>query len=92
MKLLFCISLLVFSVATIVAASQNGPNKSVISYKLDKPLKVDGILDEPLYQKAAITDFTQKEPVEGVPATERTEMWISYDESSIYISGRFYDS
>ncbi len=92
MKLFYTLFFLIFFSISILAANDLELNKAVTSYKLSSPLKVDGILDEPLYQKQAITDFTQKEPVEGAPTSEPTEIWISYDESNIYFSGRFYDS
>ncbi len=92
MKLIFTISFLSIFTILLFASSDQATNKSVKSYKLDGPLKIDGILNEALYNKPAITDFTQKDPVQGAPITEPTEMWISYDESNIYFSGRFYDS
>jgi hypothetical protein len=92
MKLLFTTSFLTIFSISIIVANDQVINKAVTSYKLNEPLKIDGILSESLYQNPAITDFTQKDPVEGAPISEPTEMWISYDESNIYFSGRFYDS
>ncbi|MCA9733863.1 MAG: carbohydrate binding family 9 domain-containing protein [Deferribacteres bacterium] len=79
-------------VFTLSAASSQPPTKSVVSYKLIAPLKIDGILSEPLYEKPPITEFTQKDPAEGAPISEKTEMWIAYDEANIYFCGRFYDA
>src|SRR5690349_12595560 len=37
--------------------------------------KLDGTLDDPLWQQATpITNFLQREPYEGQPPTERTEV------------------
>jgi len=88
----FTISFLTIISISLVIANDQDTNKAVTSYKLNEPLKIDGILSEPLYQNPAIADFTQKDPTEGAPISEATEMWISYDESNIYFSGRFYDS
>jgi hypothetical protein len=79
----------------IVSISANPKDNSPIpikSYRLNQPLIVDGVLNESLYEQPAISEFTKKEPEEGGPATEKTLVWISYDESNIYFSGRFYDS
>ena len=39
---------------------------------------IDGLLDERLWQAAApLTGFVQTEPLEGEPASERTEVRIS---------------
>lgn len=68
------------------------PSENLNSYKLNAPLIIDGYLNELLYQEDAIENFTQKDPDEGKPATERTQIWISHDESNIYFSGMFFDS
>jgi len=39
-----------------------------------------------------ITDFTQLDPAEGKPATQRTEVRIVYDDAAVYIGARMYDS
>ena len=38
------------------------------------------------------TDFVQSEPIEGNPASERTEVRVGYDEEAIYIGAWLYDS
>ena len=60
---------------------------------LTEPLRLDGVLDEALYETvSAITGFIQQLPNEGAPATERTEAWVFYDQRSIYVSARLWDS
>jgi hypothetical protein len=57
------------------------------------PVEVDGRLDEPLWKSAEVlTDFTQHEPVEGAPATEKTEVRILYSQDSLYIGVIAFDS
>src|SRR5687768_11380363 len=54
---------------------------------------VDGILDDAVWQRAAVIDnFTQQEPEEGKPATERTEVLLLYDAAQLYIGVRAHDS
>jgi hypothetical protein len=60
---------------------------------LAEPLRVDGNLDESLYTSATpISDFIQAEPAAGQPATERTEVWVSYDRDNVYVSLRAFES
>jgi len=55
--------------------------------------RIDGVLDEAIWQSAAtITDFIQQEPAEGAPATERTEVRVVYNGSSLFIGVRAFDS
>ena len=56
-------------------------------------MTIDGILAERVYQEVpAVSDFIQQEPIEGAPATERTEAWVLFDDDNIYVSGRCWDS
>lgn len=55
--------------------------------------KIDGRLDNPLWQQGAILkNFTQYEPEEGAPPTEKTEAYLGYDAHNLYIAVRCYDS
>ena len=54
---------------------------------------IDGKLDEEAWARATpITKFTQIDPDEGKPATERTEVRFLYDDGALYVAGRMYDS
>jgi len=54
---------------------------------------IDGRLDEPAWAAATpITTFTQVQPADGAPATQRTEVRFLYDADAIYIGARMYDS
>src|SRR5215469_2434621 len=56
-------------------------------------ITIDGRLDEPDWATAApIRTFRQIDPVQGAPATERTEVRVLYDETSLYIGARMFDS
>ncbi len=79
-------------VVSVFASVKVDSTKTITCYKLSEPLIIDGLLTESVYQKPPITDFTQKDPNEGAPITEKTEVWVSYDQDNIYFSGRFFDS
>ena len=51
------------------------------------PPTVDGRLDDAVWQDAArITDFIQQEPLDGAPASERSDVYIAYDSANIYLA------
>jgi hypothetical protein len=55
-------------------------------------IDIDGIPDEAAWDAAqAFTGFIQREPDEGQPASERTEVRILVGPDALYIGGRFYD-
>ncbi|HEX7120577.1 MAG TPA: DUF5916 domain-containing protein [Longimicrobiales bacterium] len=59
----------------------------------DAAVAVDGVLDEPVWARAAVlTDFSQYEPVDGRPAEERTEVLVWYAPDAIHFGIRAYDS
>ncbi|OFW00874.1 MAG: hypothetical protein A3I61_03845, partial [Acidobacteria bacterium RIFCSPLOWO2_02_FULL_68_18] len=54
---------------------------------------IDGVLDEPAWRDAAMfDDFTQQEPSDGAPATERTEVRVLYDGGHLYLGVHAFDS
>ena len=66
---------------------------TVRAVRLTEPLRFDGRLDEDVYTSVPPIDgFIQQLPVEGVPATEPTEVWIFFDEDTLYIAARCFDS
>jgi hypothetical protein len=66
---------------------------TVRATRVATPLSIDGVLDEAFYEDTAfITDFVQSGPGEGTPATERTDVWIAFDDENVYVSARNWDS
>ena len=61
--------------------------------QLSQPLRIDGRLDEALYADVPpISDFIQIEPQEGSPATERTELWLAFDDDNVYVVFRNFET
>jgi len=61
--------------------------------QVDRAPKLDGTLDDPLWQTAKpITEFRQREPAEGDAPTEKTEVRILYTRHSVYFGIHCYDS
>ena len=56
------------------------------------PITVDGRLEEDVWKGEAAEGFTQSDPKEGAPATERTKVWVAYDDKALYIAAFCYDS
>jgi len=59
----------------------------------DETITVDGRLDESVWKRAEpATNFRQSDPMNGAPATERTEIRIIFDREHLYIGAEFFDS
>ena len=56
------------------------------------PPQVDGRLDDAAWKSATVfTDFVQREPIEGNPVSERTEVRIVTDGEALYVAAWLYD-
>jgi len=56
-------------------------------------LRLDGLLDEPVWQRAApASGFRQQDPHEGMEPTEPTEVRILYDDRNLYLGVMLHDS
>jgi hypothetical protein len=61
--------------------------------RLDSEVHLDGRLDEGAWSRVQpASAFVQTEPVEGAPATERTEVFVLFDDVALYIGARLHDS
>ena len=49
--------------------------------------RIDGRLDDAVWRNAThLTEFVQIAPVEGAPGSERTEVWMAYDDDNLYFA------
>lgn len=77
--------------STGIKAQHSLPD-TALAVKTDCIIKLDGILDESCWYAAPkISNFTQREPQNGSPATERTELALIYSETNLFIGVWCYD-
>ena len=82
---------------TLNAAGQepenaDGQRKSVRIVRTDTPPVIDGTLDEPAWSRAAkIEDFHEIQPTEYAAPSERTVVYLMYDDNALYIGAKLYD-
>src|SRR5687767_1683609 len=86
-----CIAALIL--ATFILAPDAGaqPQPPVELTRLDAPITLDGMPDEPAWQRIPALPLTTYAPVFRAPAKQRTEMRIAYDDEFFYAAGWFYD-
>ncbi len=61
--------------------------------RVDEAIAIDGRLAEAVWRAAPpATAFTQREPAEGVAASEATEVRFAYDDDALYVAARLHDS
>ena len=85
--------LLACALAAQVPAAQapTAQARTAHAVRVDQALRIDGRLLEPVWRSApAISGLTQREPDEGAPAPENTEVRIAYDDDALYIGARMF--
>ncbi len=74
------------------ATSATEPGVAIASRTDAAPL-IDGVPDDAVWMTAtALADFTQREPADGQPASEPTELRILFDDEAVYVAVWAYDS
>ena len=77
--------------ATVSAKLGGAPR--VVAKRAASPPIIDGALDDPVWTGApALGSIVQREPHEGEPASERTEVQILYDDQNLYLGVVCHDS
>ncbi len=81
------------SLLALAGAGAGDHPRAVRAVRTSQPPRIDGILDDPAWQSAVPAgDFIQRDPEEGKPASERSEVRVLYDQDAIYFACTFYDS
>ena len=66
---------------------------TVRAVRLGEPLRIDGRLDEAVFGSVPpMSDFIQTDPDHGAPATEKTDVWLFFDDDNIYVVGRCWET
>ena len=76
-----------------VAHAQTPSGQTIRAVRADRPPIIDAVLDEPFWQRIEpVTDFRQRVPVDGAPASERTEFRVAFDDNNLYFAIVLHDS
>lgn len=71
------------------AAAAQPSNKTALATRIDRAPTIDGRMNEPLWAQASvIEDFEQLRPTPGAPPSERTRIYIVYDDEALYIGAQ----
>ena len=77
----------------VVAIRSEAAVKRIEAVEIDRPPRIDGVLDDECWKKAAkVDDFIQEEPEKGAPPTERTVVYLAFDRRNLYIAFECFTS
>ncbi len=73
--------------------AREGGRVTMRAVRLTTPLRIDGKLDEGAYSEVpAASDLIQNEPRENEPASEKTDVWVFFDDDNVYVTCRCWET
>jgi len=80
------------SIPAAAAVASPVPELGARAARTTSAITLDGRLDELAWQQApALAGFLQKDPDQGEPATEPTELRLLFDDHALYVGARLFD-
>jgi hypothetical protein len=78
-------------VACIAVTATDAYAQSIQAVRISDAPRLDGRLTETVWHTAPpVTNLTQREPDEGAPAIENTEVRFAYDDDALYVGARMF--
>ncbi len=86
--------LILFTIAGAAASTQDSVQRRTYQARFtSSPPVIDGSIDDVEWKTGEWQgDFTQFEPDNGAPSSQRTEFMILYDDNNIYVAFKAYDT
>ncbi len=63
---------------------------SINARRATEKIVVDGVLSEAVWANPGYSSLIMRDPIEGADPTEKTEVYIAYDDAGIYVAGKCY--
>ena len=80
-------------VVVALASVSTARAQSIQAIRIESAPRLDGRLAEAVWRTApAVTQLTQREPNEGAPAIENTEVRFAYDDDALYVGARMFSA
>jgi len=80
---IFCLNSININAANIIS-------QTITAKRVNENISVDGKLSEQIWNRSGYTELIQLNPVEGADPTEKTEVFIAYNEKGLYVAGKCY--
>ena len=76
----------------LTALFSNAQKMKLSALRIHSALKIDGILDETIWQQASFADsFIVNSPHFGELSSQKTKVHILYDDQAVYVGAYLYD-
>lgn len=93
MKKNYCLLLiLLLDIPHVMFASDNPSTNKIEAVKVIESVSVDGLLSESVWKRPGFSALLQQEPDQGENPSQKSEVWIAYDDDAIYFAAKFFDN
>lgn len=75
----------------LAAQAQDGGQEPYVVPRLEEPITLDGLSDEPAWEAIEPLPLVMQTPTFRGEPTEHTEIRIAYDDAYVYVAARCYD-
>jgi hypothetical protein len=85
----------VLGVSATAASQTTEPRRALAAVRIPAgtTVRIDGVLDEDVWRTAQpAAEFTQRDPDNGAPASERTEVRVLFDSGRLIVGATLFDS
>ncbi len=77
----------------LFANNKDNPPDKITAIQTHQEITIDGLLNETIWKEnKGISYFKQRNPIEGSDPTQKTIVYIAYDDKYLYIAAHLYDS
>jgi len=83
---------MLLALAALARTAKDAPPPSVTAVRAGEEIKIDGQLSEKVWQNQGHSTFTQVDPNDGCEPSEKTTVWVAYDDLALYVAAYLYDS
>jgi hypothetical protein len=88
----FLMAIVCLTATAVAAESIDTSRKSVPAVRVDQAPVLDGLLDDPVWlQSAVVDDLHVVVPNEYAQPSERSRIYVAYDDDALYFAARFWD-
>jgi hypothetical protein len=91
-NMLLLLSALLMAPAVEARTAKDSPPPPITAVRVEEAIQVDGQLNERVWQAPGYSAFTQVDPVDGGEPSEKTLVWVAYDDQALYVAAYLYDS
>jgi hypothetical protein len=86
------ILVILFTVSLTGVLAADNPGEPYVLQRINGKVKLDGLSDETAWQGIKPLPLVMQTPNFGKTPSEKTEIFVAYDEDYLYLAGRMYDS